>query len=153
MEITLMFALALFIYAIVKAMKHAKIIVVRERVGKSVYIAYIIGMGVLIGLTIWTSDSFLHYLTGAAAVVAFGTTMFSLGITKDGFIYPALGTGIYISAGNKVKFSDAKNIRIEARGREKLIIRFIVKGSEQEMTFDQKDADKIKSMIPWYETI
>lgn len=151
MEIAFVIALALFVSAIVKAMKHAKIVVVRERIGKIVYIAYILGVGALIGLTIWISDSFLHYLTGAAAVVAFGTTIFSLGITKDGFIYPALGTGIYISAGNKVKFSDVQNIRIEERGAEKLIIRFIVKDSEQEMTFDQKDADKIKSMIPWYE--
>lgn len=138
------FLLVAFLAAVGFQLYRINQIVVQEKKTTGVYIALIMGIVMILGVTFYFGKHWAHFLVGIIGATVLACSIYETGLTKGSFLYSAPGQRII---SHRSRFVDADNIRVEVFHEDKVVVRFIHKKAEHFMVFSKQDEQKIKDIL------
>ncbi|MFW5648309.1 MAG: hypothetical protein ACOCG5_04420 [Candidatus Alkaliphilus sp. MAG34] len=131
----------LFTGILVHQIRCLGILLIPTRKG-TVQIAFtIVGIIVILGITYFYADMFIHYILGILAAMVFGLSLFKSGITSEGFSYNRSFMG-FLAPWHKIE-----KVRIDLK--KNVVVSFSGHGS-YELRFRKEDHEKLIGILEQY---
>ena len=106
----------LFIGILVHQIKCLRELIIPTKKSIAQIIFTVLGVVVILGITYFYGDMFIHYILGVLAAIVFGLSLFKTGITSGGFSYNRSFVG-FLAPWHKIK-----KVRVELK--ENVIVSF-----------------------------
>lgn len=116
----------LFISILVHQIKCLKILLISTKKSIAQIMFVVAGIIVILGITYFYGDMFIHYILGILAATVFGLSFFKPGITSEGFSYNRSFMG-FLAPWHKIKkvqIDLKKNVVVSFSGHDSYELRF-----------------------------
>lgn len=117
-----------------------------ERKTVGMYIGLGIGCLVILGITVYYGNTFLHMVIGILGTLVFVASMYVTGLSKD-YLYYYTPPRRFI--GRKILIEDAEKVRLETFHKNKVVVRFVANSTERFLTMSKADELAVKERLDY----